>query len=279
MYTTTLLWGQLPTASLLLGLVALVVSSIGFFKYVFFISIGYGYSIAAMAFVSLALAGSAASPLTWAEAILLALYGLRLGSYLALREIKPAYQATQKKDGDRPSGVGVPIKFAIWITVSVLYVMMFMPTLARFAAESRGRGDTLPGLSLAGVLITTLGIIIESMADAQKNRAKKKAPRRFCDSGLYRLSRYPNYFGEILVWTGNLIAGASLLGNWILWAIAVLGYICIFLIMIGSARRLEFKQEERYGDDPEFRDYSKRTPIVFPLIPLYSLKNAKIYLG
>jgi hypothetical protein len=49
--------------------------------------------------------------------------------------------------------------------------------------------------------------------------------------------------------------------------------------MVGSARRLELKQEERYGSDPEYRSYSRSVPILFPLVPVYSLKKARLYLG
>jgi steroid 5-alpha reductase family enzyme len=163
--------------------------------------------------------------------------------------------------------------------VALLYVAMYLPTLSRFASEARGEADPAPGLAIAGIAVTALGIIIESVADAQKSAAKKAAPKRFCDSGLYRITRYPNYFGEILVWTGNLLAGAAFLGNALAWIIAAIGYACILLIMIGSARRLELKQEARYGDDPEFRRYAQTVPILIPLVPVYSLKGAKLYLG
>jgi Predicted membrane protein len=279
MFDTTILGGLLPSAVLLLGAIALLVSSIGFKKYVYFISIGYGYSIAAMSIASLALAGASASLLTWIEAILLALYGLRLGTYLVIREAKPSYQATQAQDGDRVDKVGVGLKLVIWITVALLYVIMYMPSLARFAAEAKGTADPLPILAIIGAAATALGIVLESVADQQKSAAKKMAPKRFCDSGLYRMTRCPNYFGEMLVWTGNILAGAALLRSWLAWTLAVIGYACIILIMIGSGRRLELKQEARYGADPEFQAYVKRVPVIVPLVPIYSLKKARIYLG
>lgn len=49
--------------------------------------------------------------------------------------------------------------------------------------------------------------------------------------------------------------------------------------MVGSARRLELKQEARYGADPEFRAYTEKVPVIVPFLPVYSLKNARIYLG
>jgi steroid 5-alpha reductase family enzyme len=279
MFTSTIFEGLLPTATIVLAALALVVSSIGFMRYVYFISIGYGYSIATMSIASLAIAGGSASAITWIEALLLCAYGLRLGTYLVLREGKSAYQSTQAADGDRSGDLGFGAKIGIWVTVSVLYVLMFMPTLSRFAAEAKLAADPTPFLGIVGIAITALGIAIESIADAQKSAAKAKAPKRFCDSGLYRMTRCPNYFGEILVWTGNLIAGATLLGTTLAWAAAIIGYACIILIMIGSARRLEIKQEARYGADPEFQSYTKKVPVIVPLLPVYSLKNARIYLG
>ena len=101
--------------------------------------------------------------------------------------------------------------------------------IMRFFAA--GRPDPAPALSVAGLAIMAAGLLIEGIADRQKSAAKKAAPKRFCDSGLYKIVRCPNYFGETLVWTGNLLAGAALLGNWLAWLLAAVGYASIVLIM------------------------------------------------
>lgn len=279
MLATTILSGLLPLAVLPLLALCLLVSAIGFRRLVWFISIGYGFSVAAMAIASLALGWASASPITWVAAILLAIYGLRLGLFLALREGKAAYRASQEADGDRSGEAGLGIKVAIWLTVALLYVAMFLPVLSRFHAEARGLGDPLPILSGAGLLVTALGILIEAIADRQKSAAKKRAPGRFCDSGLYRLVRCPNYFGELLVWTGSLVSGASLQASWLSWLASLAGYAAIYLIMKGSARRLELKQGERYAQDPDYARYAASTPILFPFLPIYSFRKSRIYLG
>lgn len=281
MFSSTILGGLLPAAALFFVFLCLLVSAIGFIKFVYFISIGYGYSIAAMALVSL-VAGLVDGKLELVaaiEAALLAVYGIRLGTYLVLREAKPSYQATQAADGDRSGAGTFGLKLLVWLTVALLYVAMFTPCAMRFFAAAAGRLDPAPALSVVGLAIMAAGLLIEGIADKQKSAAKKAAPKRFCDSGLYKIVRCPNYFGETLVWTGNLLAGAALLGNWLAWLLAAVGYVSIVLIMRGSARRLEIKQGERYGSDPEYRAYVKRVPILVPLLPIYSLKNAKIYLG
>ncbi len=273
------LYGLLPVGTFLLAAVCLVVSSVGFFRLVLFISVGYGYSVAAMAIVVAAVFGHDAGLITWAQTFLMFAYGVRLGTYLLVRELNAGYRSSQAEDGDRGGTSGMALKLVIWVSVSALYVCMFLPLLSRYAAAAAGRRDPLAWLSVVGVGVTAAGLIIEAVADAQKRAAKRRAPNQFCDQGLYRMVRCPNYFGEVLVWTGNLIAGAALLFGWLEWLLAVAGYLCIVLIMIGSTRRLEIKQEERYGKDPAYRSYAARVPVLFPLVPVYSVRNARIYLG
>jgi steroid 5-alpha reductase family enzyme len=273
MFTQTILWGLLPKAVLLAFGVALVVTAIGFKRHVYFVGVGYGYAISGMALASLALAGTEVSAVTRIEAALLAVYGARLGTFLAIRDAKPSYRASAAKDGDRPAELAFGMKAIMWVSVSLFYVMLFLPLLARFVAESRKFSDPIPALAFAGIGITAFGVAIEGIGDAQKSAAKKKNPGRFCDSGLYRLSRCPNYFGEILVWTGAMMAGAVMLASWLQWVLALVGYLSIVFVMVGAARRLERTQEARYGADDGFRAYARKTPILVPFIPVYSLKK------
>jgi len=50
------------------------------------------------------------------------------------------------------------------------------------------------------------------------------------------------------------------------------------LIMMGSTKRLEGKQEERYGDREDYQRFIKKVPVLFPLLPIYSLKSVRVYL-
>lgn len=279
MFSATILGGLLPFASLAFLFLCLAVSSVGFRRVVYFISVGYGMSVAAMALVSIVPSILARSPVSTIAGALMLVYGLRLGVYLIRRESNETYRRILAEEGDRGRPMALGVKVAIWITVSVLYVMMFMPLTTRLARVAAGANDPAPWLSWTGTAVMAFGIVIEALADRQKDQAKRKAPDLFCDRGLYSIVRYPNYFGELVVWTGALIAGASLLGGWLTWGLSAVGYLSIFLIMKGSARRLELKQAERYGGDPAFQAYIKQVPILFPFVPIYSFRNAKIYLG
>jgi steroid 5-alpha reductase family enzyme len=118
-----------------------------------------------------------------------------------------------------------------------------------------------------------LGLVLESAADIQKNNAKKKNPRRFVDTGLYRLVRCPNYLGEITFWTGVFISGITAYKTVGQWIVAVVAYVAIVYIMFNGAQRLEKRQMARYGDNEEYNTYANKTPIIIPLLPIYHLNK------
>ena len=112
-------------------------------------------------------------------------------------------------------------------------------------------------------------------ADATKSRFKRQHPRRFCDVGLFRLVRCPNYLGEVITWTGAFVSGITIYSGPLQWVVSLAGYVCIVYIMFGGARRLEIRQNKNYGADPEYQAYVKSVPILIPFIPLYSVEKYK----
>ena len=242
---------------------ALLCSSLGFKKFVYFISLGYGLSVAAMGAALLIFGkGHAMAP-----CILLVLYGARLFAYLYLRERKSEnYRKLLKREIADGSGMKMAVKIAAWAACALLYVLMVSPVA--FRVLSLLQAD---GFRTAGVFIMCCGMVLEAAADAQKTAAKRKNPNRFVDTGLYDFVRCPNYLGEILFWTGVLISGIPALTSFGRWAAALIGWVCIVYIMFGGARRLELRQERNYGSDPEYREYVKKTPVLLPLVPLYSV--------
>ncbi len=249
--------------------VALVFSSIGFKKYVWFISIGYGFAVAAIG-AGLLIAGCDQLTIgTTCACALLVVYGLRLGGYLAYREMRSS-DYNDKMKGEIKSGddMSMVAKIAIWMSASLLYVCETSPVIFRLV-----NGSTADGLMVAGLVISVLGLVVETTSDLQKNAAKKANPKRFVDTGLFRVVRCPNYFGEMLFWTGMFVGGISIYAGPLQWIAAIVGYMGIIYVMFGGARRLEIRQNKFYGDDPEYRRYATTTPIMIPLIPLYSVEK------
>ena len=275
------------TGFLILLLVALIVSSVGFYKYVYFISLGYGFSIAAMGVTMLIMYRGVLDVSTVLMCLLFLVYGCRLGGYLLLREIKSAaYRNAMKREIKDGTYMKMVAKFSIWISCALLYVLQVSPVLFRLMTAELAQADaveTTAGASepiaIAGVIIMALGILLESAADAQKSKAKKANPNRFCDTGLYRIVRCPNYLGEVLFWTGVFVSGVTIYAGAWQWVGAAFGYVCIVYIMFGGARRLELRQNRNYGQDPEYQEYVKKTPILLPLVPLYSVAKYKWLVG
>lgn len=260
---------------LILFILAMVISSIGFKKFVWFISLGYGFSIAGIGVALMFLFSDQLSPVTILLSVLLILYGCRLGGYLLLREKRSAsYQNTMKNEVKDGSSMNFFLKVLVWSSCALLYCCEASPIYFRLA--NGAKPDTV---CIVGTVIMILGIILESASDLTKNKYKKEHPKRFCDVGLFRMVRCPNYLGEVLIWTGVFVSGVTALSGAIQWIAALSGWICIVYIMFGGAKRLELRQNKNYGDDPEYQHYVKTTPILIPLIPLYSVAKYKWLVG
>ena len=266
---------------LILFIIAMVISSIGFKKFVWFISLGYGFSIAGIGVALLIMFHEVLTPVTVILSILLIVYGCRLGGYLLIRERRSAsYKSTMKNDIKDGSDMNFFLKILVWAVCALLYCCEASPVFFRlFNAETAGTVAATDAAAIVGTVIMALGIILESAADLTKNAYKKKHPKRFCDVGLFKIVRCPNYLGEVLIWTGVFVSGVTALNGALQWCAALFGWICIVYIMFGGARRLELRQNKNYGNDPEYQKYVSTTPILIPLVPLYSVAKYKWLVG
>lgn len=260
-----------PINFLLLFLAAMFISSIGFKNYVWFISIGYGLSIAGEGLLMFIMYKDQLTLGTILCCLLFIIYGLRLGGYLAYRELK---SSSYKKNmvGEIKDGKTVPfgVKIAIWVTCALLYVTQVSSVFYRLHNASGSNVWTY-----VGAFIMLFGLVLESAADIQKNQAKKINPKRFVDTGLYKIVRCPNYLGEMIFWTGTLISGIGAISGFGQWTIVLIGYIGIIYVMFSGARRLEIRQNKNYGKDLEYQKYVKTVPILLPFVPLYSVEKHK----
>ena len=260
----------LPLEFWILFGICMLVSAIGFKNYVWFISLGYGFSIAAQGVAMIIMYGPGLTIGTIITCVLFILYGLRLGGYLAIREFgKNSYKKNMQ--GEIKDGKSVPfgVKVAIWTSCAVLYVTQISGVFYRLLNATK---DNI--WLFIGAAVMLFGVSLETAADIQKNEAKKVNPRRFVDTGLYRIVRCPNYLGEMIFWTGVVISGIGAVSGW-QWVVVAIGYIGIIFVMFSGARRLEIRQDKNYGADPEYQKYVATVPILLPFIPLYSVKKHK----
>ena len=260
---------------LIIFLAIIIVCLIGFKKYVWFISLGYGFSISIVGVMNLILFRENMNLALIISSIILILYGLRLGGFLALRELK-SHSYNKKMKTEISDGKNMPflVKIMLWLTCALLYLLMTSPVIYRFV-----NGDSLDTGFIIGMIITIFGIVIESLSDYQKSKSKKNNPNIFCSTGLFKIVRCPNYLGELIIWLGIFISGFTSLNGVGQWLVSTIGFLGIVYIMFSGARRLELRQDRTYGNIPEYKEYIKKTPILLPLIPLYSVKKHKWLVG
>jgi steroid 5-alpha reductase family enzyme len=117
--------------------------------------------------------------------------------------------------------------------------------------------------------IWLVGLVIEAAADAQKSafKAKEENRERFITSGLWSYSRHPNYFGEMLVWWGLFIYAVPFLQGAAFAVVIGPVFITLLLLFVSGIPLLEQSAEAKYGDDPAYREYRRRTSILVPLPP------------
>ena len=262
---------------LTLYIVCALLCAVGFYKFVYFLSIGYGFAVAGggIAILSMAIAANSGTPL-WivvVQALLFIAYGARLSGFLLVRELQNATfkktdvaKETLEKNGEKKMPVFVLA--TIWIFVSALYVAQVSPMLYRYV---NGVKDVV--VPVIGFIISIGGLVLESVADKQKSEQKKENPNFVATKKLYSIVRCPNYLGEITFWTGVFVSGITAYQGFGQWTLAIVAYIAIVYIMFNGAQRLEKRQMERYGNDPTYNEYANKTPIILPLVPLYHLNK------
>jgi steroid 5-alpha reductase family enzyme len=206
--------------------------------------------------VVLALAAGSGSMLSILLGVLIAVWAVRLGTFLVLRI---------RKDGSdgRFDEIKVdPARFLMSWTLQGLWVVLTAG--AALAAMTSG-SEVDPGpVTVFGVVIWLAGFAIEATSDAQK-RAFRRDPAnhgRFISSGLWAWSRHPNYFGEITLWVGIAVISVPALSGWQYVTLVSPVFVALLLTRVSGVPLLEARGKRTWGDDPDYRDYLARTPVL-----------------
>ena len=221
--------------------------------------LSYSLSFAVLAIVLPFL--GAHEPIQLVAALLVLVWAVRLGVYLLGRilRIKVDHRFDEMRDN--------PLRFArFWLLQAISVAVIMLPVTYLLGQ------DTAPGLgfwAIAGASIWLVGLVIEAAADAQKSAFKGKQENRgrFIERGLWRYSRHPNYFGEMLVWWGLFVFAVPFLHGAAFAVVIGPVFITLLLLFVSGIPLLERSADEKYGDDPVYREYKARTSILVPLPP------------
>ncbi len=187
-------------------------------------------------------------------------WALRLGTYLLLRIL------SMGKDNRFDDKRDHFLRFMIfWVLQGVTVWIVMMPMAVILSAP----GSTeVNALFLCGLFVWLAGFLVEAVSDFQKYRFKsRKDNKGWIETGLWKYSRHPNYFGETLLWWGILFMVLSLLGPAFLWLVISPLFIMFLLLFVSGIPLLEKSGDKKYGSIPGYSEYKKRTSLFVPWFP------------
>jgi len=194
--------------------------------------------------------------------VLVAVWGLRLSIYLAIRNIgKPEdfrYQEFRKKYGENRYW---------WISFFQTFllqgILMFIISLPLLGVNLYSTSRSLSFLDYVGILIWTIGFIFEAGGDIQLARfkANKANKGKVLNTGLWHYTRHPNYFGDSAVWWGF---GLFCLSAGSYWLVAGSVIMTLLIIKVSGVALLEKSLKDQ---KPQYAAYIEKTSSFIPWFP------------
>jgi steroid 5-alpha reductase family enzyme len=231
------------------------------------IDIFWGAGFGVIAFVCLNLAG-VATPYLKLLAALPILWAIRLSVYLAIRNLPHGedfrYQEMRRKVG--------PEKWAMWSLTRIYMgqgIAMLLVAAPLYVGMATGRTTEIGFLAVAGATIWLIGFLFEAVGDWQLTRFVKSMKsfdgpyedKPVLDTGLWKFTRHPNYFGNAALWWGIWLVACQAPWGWVtIFAPIAMTY---FLMKVTGAKHLEKTLKKR----PAYQAYVQRTPEFFPWFP------------
>ena len=220
--------------------------------------VAWGFGFLLVAVTSLMLHEPAGRPLL--VTALVALWGIRLSLHVHFRNRgKPEDFRYRKWREEWGRSFYIRSYLQVFLLQSILLVLVSTPVIYISAAEN----PPLTYTDVVGVLVWMIGFSFEAVGDDQLRRfiANPINKGRIMTSGLWRLTRHPNYFGEVLLWWGIFLIALSVPGGWR----TIIGPATItFLILKVSGIPM---LEAKYRGNPQYEAYQRRTSSFIPLPP------------
>lgn len=190
--------------------------------------------------------------------LMVALWAVRIGSFLLIRVL---HVGKDRRFDDMRGSFTRFGKF--WVGQALTAWILMLPV-----ALAEYNGDKVKTLALVGLVVWSLGLIFEAVADYQKYIFKQSPANKnkWIQTGLWKYARHPNYLGEILIWVGIYIYcfEALNLAEKIL-GLSSPGLIAALLLFVSGVPLLEKSADKRWGMLPEYQAYKATTHLLIPI--------------
>jgi steroid 5-alpha reductase family enzyme len=139
---------------------------------------------------------------------------------------------------------------------------------AALAAVTSTEPVGLEVFAFVGLAVWVLGFALEATADLQKNRFRADPTNKgsFISSGLWAMSRHPNYFGEITLWVGIAIIALPVLEGWQFVTLISPVFVYLLITRVSGVPLLERKADATWGGQEAYEAYKRRTPVLVPFL-------------
>ena len=188
--------------------------------------------------------------------LLITLWAVRLGSFLFMRI---------HKDGeDKRFRTIKPSATQFFMTWTLQGLWVSLCSMCALTAISSDSGIVINTLFYLGLGLFIFGFVTEVIADKQKTAFRSIPENRdkFITTGLWAKSRHPNFFGEIILWTGIAVMSfSSLTGLQYLTLISPV-FTYLLLVYVSGVRMLEAQADKKWGDNEEYIKYKAETPVL-----------------
>ncbi len=194
-------------------------------------------------------------------AVMVAVWAVRLGSFLFRRVRRDG------RDGRFDRIKTDPLRFLMSWTLQGLWVLL--TAACALAVITSADREPIEWVAVVGIGVWVVGFVIEVVADQQKSAFRRVDANkgRYISTGLWAWSRHPNYFGEIMLWTGVAIMAVPVLSGW-RWAMLISPvFVVILLTRISGVPLLEARAQKRWGGDDDYQAYRDATPSLIPRPP------------
>lgn len=222
-----------------------------------YVDVGWAYGIGILAVVY-ALLGGGSNPHRVLEAVLVALWSLRLGTHVLNRlggHEDRRYAEMRARYGSRANR-----NFFVFFQAQAAFIAVFSIPALLAAFDDSPRIETVEWV---GAAVCAVGVLGEWTADHQLSAWKRAHPGRTARGGLWRYSRHPNYFFEWVTWIGVALVALPAPWGWVgLLTPAFLLFLILFITGIPPSEQQALRSR---GDD--YRAYQRETSAFVPWFP------------
>lgn len=270
---TILLFGSpsRPLTPLSVITLSLLGSSLGFHSYLWFATVGYTVSLGLISLAALicynALPSSTQIPkLSNLQAFMVLIWSIRLTAFLLYREYVawPSLHAKTKRVDEESHE---ETKLGVWLTCGAFYAAQSSPFCYRLQAAVDGVKSNWGLVGKFGIFAQFVGLLFESIADAQKATFKATEGNRnnWCNIGLWKHFSHPNYLGETIFWLGVYLGGIGCYAASYQYVISTIGIVFIACVLKSATDTLSAQELRRYGMNEDYLEFRRMRGFLGPI--------------